>query len=135
MKNSKVLMISSALVMGAIGIILEFFPREVLISIQATGDAPMALFVQITGALYLGSAMTNWMAKAVLIGGIYSRPLAIGNFVHFLVGALALTKFSLSLPPFNAIWVITLVYVLFASLFGFVFFTNPAPRNRTSDSP
>lgn len=127
-------MILSALMMGAIGTLLEFFPHEVLNSIQAAADGPMALFVQITGALYLGFAMTNWMAKGVLIGGIYARPLAIGNFLHFVVGTLALTKFSLSSPPLKAMWLLTLVYALFASLFGFVFFTNPAPRNNTSNS-
>ena len=126
-------MILSAVMMGAIGTLLEFFPHEVLTSIQAAADGPVTLFVQITGALYLGFAMTNWMAKAVLIGGIYSRPLAMGNFLHFVVGALALTKFSLSSPSFNAIWLLALVYALFASLFGFVLITNPALRNGTSN--
>lgn len=132
MKNSKLLMVLSAIFMGATGVLLEFFPHEVLASVQVAADGPMALFAQMAGALYLGSAMTNWMAKAVLIGGIYSRPLAIGNFLHFAVGALALTKFSLNSPPFHAIWLLTLIYALFAVFFGFVFFTNPVLRDSTS---
>ena len=32
------------------------------------------------------------MAKESLIGGIYNRPIAIGNFMHFAVGAMALIK-------------------------------------------
>lgn len=122
-------MILSSLFMGAIGGLFEFFPQEVLTSIQATSEGPMPLVVQISGALYLGFGVTNWMAKGSLIGGIYSRPLAIGNFLHFLVGALALTKFFLDSPALAPILLIAFVYTLFAGVFGFVFFTNPSPQN------
>ena len=37
-------------------------------------------------------AMLNWMAKGVIIGGIYSRPIVIANLAHFLIGDLELIK-------------------------------------------
>lgn len=72
--------------MAILGISLEFAPHEILNYFEVSSAGSItALFVQLTGALYLGFAMMNWMAKAVLIGGIYARPLAVGNFSHFLI--------------------------------------------------
>jgi len=33
----------------------------------------------------LGFSILNWMSKASLIGGIYNKPLLIGNLLHFLL--------------------------------------------------
>jgi Na+-driven multidrug efflux pump len=119
-------MIFSALLMGVAGLLMEFMPHEIL---RFFGEAPIGgiapLLVQLAGALYLGFAMTNWMAKGVLIGGIYARPLAVGNFAHFLIGALALLKFAVGLPNLWLVWVFAVIYALLAILFGFVFFTHP----------
>jgi len=131
--NTKLLMISSALIMGVVGIFLEFVPHEVLnyFGSQSTGINP--LLMQLTGALYLGFAMMNWMAKTVLIGGIYARPLAIGNFVHFLVGALALLKYGFSSSITVTIWILAIIYSLLAILFGIVFWTHPLKTVNASE--
>src|SRR5215203_813962 len=94
--NTKYLMISSAAVMGLLGLSASFLPIELLKILGATGNELPTLFLQITGALYLGFAMMNWMAKTVLIGGIYARPLGMGNCLHFTVAALALFKFAIN---------------------------------------
>ena len=73
--NTKLLMISSALLMAAGSVLLQFIPHEILNYFGADSSGINPLFVQIAGALYLGFAMMNWMAKTVLIGGIYARPL------------------------------------------------------------
>jgi len=83
------------------------------------------LIIQIVGALYLGFAMMNWMAKAVLIGGIYARPLCMGNFLHFTIAALALIKATVNNTSLKYVWVATIVYSIFAILFGIVLFTSP----------
>ena len=83
-------MTASALVMGALGLAATFLPQEIAAYLGASTTLP--LLIQILGALYLGFAMLNWMARTSLIGGIYSRPVASGNLVHFVVGALALAK-------------------------------------------
>jgi hypothetical protein len=131
--NTKFLMISSALLMGIAGVLLEFVPHQVLtfFDSQPTGLNPLLL--QLTGALYLGFAMMNWMAKNVLIGGIYARPLAMGNFVHFMVGALALLKYGFSASPTATVWILAVIYSLLAILFGIVFFTHPLKTPNTSE--
>lgn len=123
--NTKLLMISSALLMGVGGVLLQFLPHEILSYFQIAPTAVNALFLQMAGALYLGFAMMNWMAKAVLIGGIYARPLAIGNFVHFLVGALAFLKFAFAHDGSLIVWTLAALYSLFGAAFGYVFFKHP----------
>ena len=119
--------------MGAGGVSLQFFPHEILdcCGVPAAGATP--LLVQLAGALYLGFAMMNWMAKAVLIGGIYARPLALGNFTHFLVGALALIKYAFAVPVSWPVWSLAVIYSIAAALFGYVFFTHPLKKNNPAE--
>lgn len=124
--NTKLLMTASSVFMGLIGIALSFLPNEIIETLGQVPNETSALTLQLTGALYFGFAMTNWMAKAVLIGGIYSRPLSIGNFSHFLIAGLALVKTSLNSNTSSTyIFTLTIIYVVFAILFGYVTFTHP----------
>ena len=65
--------------------------------------------------------MVNWMAKDSLIGGIYNRPVALGNTLHFLMGALALGK--------GRLFAMALIYGIFAAAFLWVLFTSPVQRD------
>lgn len=81
-------------------------------------------------ALYLEFGILNWMAKGTLIGGIYNRPIAIGNLTHFVVGAIALVKAVSNIQMHSEIVIsLTVVYVIFAILFYYTFRTNPT-KNR-----
>jgi len=121
----------SAALMLVCGLLLQFIPHEVLEHFGTPSSGVAPLFLQLAGALYVGFALMNWMAKGVLIGGIYSRPLAIGNFAHFVIGALALVKYALGVPT-AAVWVLAAAYVGLAIAFGYVFFTHPAKKSPTS---
>lgn len=127
--NTKLLMIVSAIFMGLIGITLNFMPNEVLKILGQVPNNVLTIALQLTGALYFGFAITNWMAKTVLIGGIYARPLSIGNFSHFMIAGLALVKFSLNSNTHSTyIYILTIIYVVFAILFGYVFMTHPVKK-------
>jgi len=123
--NTKILMITSALLMAICGILFQFIPNIILRLFEVDSNPILPLLVQMMGAMYLGFAMMNWMAKTVLIGGIYARPLAMGNLLHFMIGALALIKFAFSNPHLWTIWITAIFYSIFAILFGIVMFTNP----------
>lgn len=123
--NTKLLMTTSAAILGATGIMLTFLPNEISTYLGIIGTNPILL--QILGALYFGFAMLNWAAKANLIGGIYSKPVAIGNFTHFLIGGLALAK--LGFKTYTGI--ATTCYLIFAILFGYVLFNNPVTKNKS----
>jgi len=114
----------SALFMALLGLASSFGPHEIL---SVTGSAPggfPVLLIQVTGALYLGFAMLNWMARGVLIGGIYSRPLALGNFMHFAVVTIVLSK-SIATNYAHILLGATLGYGIFALWFGLALFTHP----------
>jgi hypothetical protein len=123
--NTKILMSVSSIFMFSAGVIFSFFPQEVLKMAGETASPLVVLILQLIGALYLGFALLNRMAKGNLLGGIYNRPIAIGNFTHFLVAGLALLKGASGFEnPY--IWVLAAVYAGFALAFGLVAFTHPA---------
>ncbi len=122
--NTKLLMTVSAIILGSTGLLLTFIPDEVSHFLNFSGPA---IQFQILGALYFGFAMLNWTAKANLIGGIYSKPVAIGNFSHFLIGGFALIKLVLHNNYGIGILICAILYLIFAMLFGYVFFITPKP--------
>ncbi len=123
--NSRYLMIASAAVLAALGLLLSFAPEETLAYLgqPATGAVPVLL--QLAGALYLGFAVMNWTAKGSVLGGIYGRAIVLGNFLHFTMGALALLKAAIDPGLGTIIWVLTGIYAVFALLFGRMLFTHP----------
>ena len=71
--------------------------------------------------------MLNWMARGNIIGGIYSRPVAVGNLIHFAIAALAMVKLLVHHPDRGPLWAITLVYAALALGFGAVVCPVPGP--------
>jgi len=129
--NTKILMISSALFLAIIGILLSFLPNEIVDYLNVESNIITILFMKILSALYLGFGILNWMAKGTLIGGIYNRPIAIGNLMHFGVGAIALVKVVSNIQTHSEIIIsLTVVYVIFAILFAYVFRTNPTKTEK-----
>jgi hypothetical protein len=129
--NTKLLMTASALLMAILGISASFLPKELLTFLGMSSPGIASLLMQVGGALYLGFAMMNWMAKANLIGGIYSRPITMANFTHFTVGALALVKGILVDPAVMTLWLVGGIYCIFAIWFALVAFYHPVQENTT----
>ena len=102
--NTKLLLGTSAGLMAVGGLVLHFAPHEVLAyaGYPATDLAPVLVLV--LGALYLGFAALNWMSKGVRMGGIYARPLALGNGLHFLVGAFTELHYAQRAPASAGAW-------------------------------
>ena len=124
--KTKFLMTSSALFFGIIGILLSFLPNEIAEYLSVEPTMITILFLQILGALYLGFGILNWMAKGTLIGGIYNRPIAFGNLMHFVVGAITLVKVISNIQTHTEIIIfLTVFYAIFALLFIYVLKTNP----------
>ena len=117
-------MVASAVFMALAGTAATFLPEELLVSLDVPFSPALSITFQIMGALYLGFAMMNWMAKDVLVGGIYARPLAIGNFAHFMIAAIALLKAAYAMDH-SWLWIVAVIYSIFALLFGVVTFTHP----------
>lgn len=119
-------MTTSAFFMGILGIVFTFLPAEVLQTFNIKINESLQLTIQILGALYFAFGMLNWTAKTSHIGGIYNRPIAIANFAHFMIGGLALVKAFISTPHFlSAFWIMAIVYLIFAVVFGVLLFRHP----------
>lgn len=123
--TTRLLMMTSALVMAVIGLALSFAPEEVSVAVGVGTSEPSTIVLQLCGALYCGFALMNWMAKGTVLGGIYGRPIVIGNLVHFTVGGLAIMKMASTGPAHAFWWVLAGGYILLAALFGYVMFTHP----------
>ena len=120
--NTKIVMAASAAAMGVAGIAGSFLPQELLAALHVPGGAVPTLMVQLHGAVLLAFAMVNWMGKDSLIGGIYNRPVAVGNLMHFAVGAITLAKFAIGGHTAPGALAVTAVYVLFAAAFAVIVF-------------
>jgi len=129
----RILMAASAVFLGVLGLLATFLPQEILARAGTTAARDAVLLVQALGGLYLGFAMLNWMARGILIGGIYARPVALGNFLHFAVVAVALIKALVVGEPTAALAVVTALYTVFALWFGAVLFGGSPGRAPTSD--
>jgi hypothetical protein len=127
---------ASALVLAVLGLAGTFLPQEILAAIGAPPLGLLTAIVQWLGALLVAFAMMNWMVKDGLVGGIYNRPVALGNLLHFAVGAITFVKALISgqiagqrLLPFA---IVTVVYVAFALAFAVVVFGSPVKGPATS---
>lgn len=124
--NTKIILTTSVLFLGLIGIGLSFLPNEILTYLSVETQKVTIILMQLFGALYLGFGILNWMAKDSIIGAIYNKPIVLGNLMHFGVGALALIKVAFSAKNNTEIIVaLTILYTLFAIAFGYIFMVNP----------
>jgi hypothetical protein len=127
--NTRILLTASAIVLGVMGAATSFLPVEILSVVDAGSDRSVATLVQLLGAALFGFAMLNWMARGAPAGGIYGRPIVIGNLVHFSVAGIALAKVAAvgGMPRVGL--VLAAVYAGFAIAFAAVMF-GPAPLGR-----
>jgi hypothetical protein len=90
------------------------------------------MLVQMMGALYLGFAILNWTARGVLIGGIYARPVALGNFLHFAMVGVMLIREAIE---HSIIQLATSAFVFsaFAIWFGLILFRPPVRAPEIDD--
>ena len=125
-KFTKTLMIISAIFLAVNGVGFNFFPNEISVLLTNDDNHFSILILQILGALYLGFSYINWMSKNSLIGGIYNKPLLIGNTLHFLTASMAMIKLVFKFENnLQLILPYTTIYCLFTLFFGYVFFSNP----------
>ncbi|MFD0795321.1 hypothetical protein ACFQZX_16990 [Mucilaginibacter litoreus] len=123
--NTKIIMAASALFLALTGMVLTFFPQEILTYLDAGTNVYFKLSIQLIGALYFAFAIVNWMAKGNIIGGIYNRPMVMGNLAHFFIGGMAVTKALLASALPGLFWIFAGLYLRFAILFAILFNRHP----------
>ena len=121
-------MTTSAVFLGTLGLLFTFLPQEISVRYGVHAGGVILIVVQIAGALCLGFAILNWMARGVMIGGIYARPVTLGNFLHFFMVSLAGWRTVAGGTRATEIIAVCLIYTVFALWFGIVMMTHPAKR-------
>jgi len=115
--NTKILMVASSAILAVGGLAALFMPHELAAALEAPVPGS-GILIQLLGSAYIAFAITNWIAKDKPIGGIYSRPLSIGNFVHFMVGTLLLLDRVLDGGASIALVAAGAVYAVLTIAFG-----------------
>ena len=128
--NTKLIMASSAILLGIIGVGLTFLPQAILTYLNIGASKPLLLILQLLGGLYFGFAMLNWMSQWSVIGGIYNKPVSVANFAQFFVGGMALIKDMTSNPELPGVfWIIAAIYIVYAAIFGWLFCNQPVSKD------
>ena len=129
--NTRLLMTASSMALGLAGVAASFAPEELLAFAGAPAVQPLPVLIQLLGAMYVAFALTNWTAKDSVIGGIYARPLSLGNCVHFVAGALALAKQQTTHGPSPMLMAALAVYAVLALCFTWLVFGSSPVRQVT----
>lgn len=125
MTFSRLLMALSAAALAVMGLGLTFAPGELLARMGGPSEPVVVLALQVTGALHLGFAMLNWMARGTVLGGIYGRPIVVANLTQWAIGALALLEALATGHLLAGGAVLAVVYTLFAIGFAVLFMRHP----------
>ena len=128
MMNTKLLMTISSVLLGLAGIFALFAPENFLAMLGVPMVNPLSILIQLLGAFYFSNALINWTAKDSAIGGIYARPVSLGNLSHFFIGTLIFAKYLLS-NGFNVFVLLSVVvYAILAFLFYWLVFRHTGIR-------
>jgi len=110
--------------MGLVGLAGTFIPEEILKTLGIDPAPVTLILLQIIGGLYLGFAMLNWFTRSALIGGIYNKPVVLGNLMHCIVVFFALIRHLAEQFHFLLL-LLTFIYFGFAVWFTLVMRSNP----------
>lgn len=122
---SRLLMTLSASALAIMGAIGAFLPAELLAWLGTQSSAVLVLLVQAYGASLLGFAMLNWTGRGMTLGGIYGRPLVLGNLMHFGAGGIGAMKLVLAHSEAAKLWPLASSYAVLAIGFGILMFRAP----------
>ena len=123
-----------ALVLGAAALVLIVAPELVIVRFAMEPRAGALLVGQLYGGALFGLAMTAWLARTMLLGGIYGRSIVVGGFAHALVGAFALAHVLRASFANALVWGALVVYAALAAWFAALMFGS-GPRAPSSDEP
>ena len=125
-KFSKTILISSALLNGILGILITFLPQEtgLFIGTSEMNSADLAL-MQVLGSALIGIAIINFMSRGLTVGGIYGKPIQLGNLVFHLATGLGLLKFVFTSESWIIFGIPALLYLLITAGFIKLNFSSP----------
>jgi hypothetical protein len=111
------------------GLALLFASDVILPRLIPTFPAGGAWLGQLLAAAWLAVAALDWLSQAVLLGGIYGRPVVLANAALYFIAAMVLLKIVGRGHAPAALWVLLVPAVLFAAVYGWLLFRGPFERD------
>ena len=127
--RSRAAILGTTVLLGVVAVALIFAPVEAARAIGLPEPDAVGILMELYGAALFGLAMSGWMVRHSIVGGIFGRSYVVGNTAHAVVGALALGRPALMAGAPPALRVLTLAYWLLAVVFGYLMFVA-APGSR-----
>lgn len=108
--------------LGLLGVAFIFAPEEIarLVSLDPTAALPLTMW----GAAMFGLALLNWNGRNAIYGGIYGRPILLGNLAHAFAGFMALIGVATLDGPWPVL-AVTVFYGLYAAGYARIMFSPP----------
>jgi hypothetical protein len=126
--SSRAIILGTSVVLGVAAVALIFAPAEIAASLGMADPGMGTILLELYGAALFGLAMTGWMVKDAVVGGIFGRSYVVGNAAHAFVGAFALLRPAIVPNSAPLLRIATCVYVALAIVFGYLMFVS-SPRS------
>lgn len=122
--SSRAIILGTTLLLGLVATALIFAPAEVASALGFTGVQALPLVLQLYGAALFGLAMTGWMIRGAIVGGIFGRSYVAGNAAHATIGAFALVRVAVAPGAPAALVALCVAYCALAVVFGYLMFAS-----------
>jgi hypothetical protein len=116
---------ASASLLLIAGAALLFAADDILPRLIAGFPDAGAWIGQLLGAAWLAIAALNWLNRGARLGGIYGRPVVLTNAIVYFVSAMVLLKIAMRPGTSTPVVIVTVAFVLFAGLYGWLLFRGP----------
>ena len=112
-------MMSSGIFNLLLGTIFTFLPQETALFIgDDITDGANLIIYQLSGAALLGIGLLNYMGRGMILGGIYGKPLLLGNLVYHLTAGITCIRFAMTAESWHLYAIAVMTYTLIS--FGFI---------------
>jgi hypothetical protein len=119
---------ATVLLLGGVALL---FASDVLLPPLVPGFPPAAAWLgQLLGAAWLGVAVLNWLQRAVVLGGIYGRPVVLANLTLYFVSALSLLRGLLGGDMPRVLWLLLATLAGLAVSYGVLLLRGPFGQPR-----
>ena len=123
---------ATVLLLGGVALL---FASDVLLPALVPGFPPAAAWLgQLLGAAWLGVAVLNWLQRAVVLGGIYGRPVVFANLTLYFVSALSLLRGLLGGGVPRVLWLLLAALAGLAVSYGALLLRGPFDQPQRSPS-
>ena len=127
--TSALLSRASAGVLGIAGGALLFAADDIVPRLVQGVPEAAAWLGQLLGAAWLAIAALTWLNRNARLGGIYGRPVVLTNAIVYFVSAMVLLKIVAGPNVPLPVAIVTLLFVLFTGIYGWLLFRGPFERD------